>query len=197
MATRWYTKTDDTESGPLTLADLAKQMADGVLCDHDLVRSDSAASWHPAEDVPGLHRMALKISREMASRRNDIAQEVNPKRSQLTNPSTELSANDNLSKATSSTRPNNNSPHITFSRFSLIVCAIVLLPACTAAWFVWDDFSQQRRFPLPARLQTTTSGFRLPLLGTVSHFEMLLLVLDAAIICGLLGAWIRGRWKSR
>lgn len=58
MASQWYLKTDDTETGPISFQELADLVRSNTVSAADLVRPDWKADWQRAETVVGLFYMA-------------------------------------------------------------------------------------------------------------------------------------------
>lgn len=200
MATEWYIKTTDGERGPFTFSTLVEQMASGRLQDDDLVRNSDELHWRSTEEIPGLHRMALRLTQKTATETS--------KRQSPTTPSSQLELDliqKDSPKANSAAHYTESIPitpagghrHSAASPFLLTLILVTLLLAALAGWFAWDQFAQQRRFPMPARVQPVPRGFHLPLLGTVSTLELLLLLMDAVIVCGLLLTRVRRKRRPK
>ncbi|MGO8752628.1 MAG: DUF4339 domain-containing protein [Thermoguttaceae bacterium] len=60
MATRWFVKFSDVESGPIPFHDLAGMVGDGRLTEDDWVRREIGTEWIRARNVLGLFRAAGK-----------------------------------------------------------------------------------------------------------------------------------------
>ncbi len=197
---RVKSQTESSASEWLTFAQLAERLVDGSVEESDLVQRDSHGEWISVDSIPRLLRTALQISRMKS---NDSfadaegATGVVPSCGSSSENAPEETNREGVPTESPSTSLNGQKSGFFHRRLPTGLTIGIVALIAGGAWLLNDYWTQSRRFPVPRHIMERPSEWSLPIIGRVSFWELMLLMIDAIVLLPAIGWLLWRRRKGR
>ena len=188
------------DSIPVSFEQLALLLADGGICETDLVRAENNENWQYVDSVVGLCRAAENLRSSKApsdsSRDRILEVEVDPTNaSKVTTPKTSGAVSNAAEPGSTPDSMTQTIVAVPAQPLSWRRVTLFCLGFGIVGWCGWLYWFESNRFPKPAHMSKNSEPFTLPWIGAVTSFEAILLGVDTVAIVTF-AVW-RFRWRQR
>ena len=198
---QWILKSA-VDSIPVSFEQLAQLLADGGICETDLVRPENNENWQYVDSVVGLCHAAEKLRPSKApcdsSRDRIVEVEVGATNaSKVTTPKTSGAVSNAAEPGTTPDGMTQTTVAVMTQPLSWWRVTLICVGFGIVGWCGWLYWFKSYRFPKPAHLAKKSEPFTLPWIGAVPSFEAILLAVDTIAIVTFAVWWFRWRQRAR